>query len=61
MNNEEDSSTENNSKKQRLDDNIHDMAITNLPGSLELTASGSVRDIKMKKQILQSPTVLLTG
>lgn len=44
-------------KKQRTED---ESAILTLPGSLELTASGSVRN-KTVKHILQSPTVLLTG
>jgi WD40 repeat protein len=43
-------------KKQRLDD----MALVTLPGSLELSASGTVRE-KVSKNILQSSTVLLTG
>jgi WD40 repeat protein len=43
-------------KKQRLDD----MALVTLPGSLELSASGTVRE-KISKNILQSSTVLLTG
>ena len=47
---------ETNTKKQRLDD----MALVTLPGSLELSANGSVR-AKTSKNILQSSTVLLTG
>lgn len=47
---------ETSTKKQRLDD----MALVTLPGSLELSANGSVRE-KALKNILQSPTVLLTG
>ena len=51
-----DEETSSSAKKQRIDD----MALVTLPGSLELTASGEVRDRKVKN-ILQSPTVLLTG
>jgi WD40 repeat protein len=47
---------ETSTKKQRLDD----MALVTLPGSLELSASGAVRE-KVSKNILQSSTVLLTG
>ena len=49
-----DEETSSSAKKQRIDD----MALVTLPGSLELTASGEVRDRKVKN-ILQSPTVLL--
>lgn len=51
-----DEETSSSTKKQRMDD----MALVTLPGSLELTASGEVRD-KAVKNVLQSPTVLLTG
>ena len=51
-----DEETSSSSKKQRVDD----MALVTLPGSLELTASGEVRD-RTVKNVLQSPTVLLTG
>ena len=47
---------ETSTKKQRLDD----MALVTLPGSLELSANGSVRE-KASRNILQSSTVLLTG
>jgi Prp8 binding protein len=48
-------------KKQRMDmESADETAITVLPGNQELTASGSVRD-KAVNNILQSPTVLLTG
>ena len=44
-----DEETSSSAKKQRIDD----MALVTLPGSLELTASGEVRDRKVKN-ILQS-------
>ena len=53
---ESDEETSSSSKKQK----VEDMALVTLPGSLELTASGEVRD-RTVKNILQSPTVLLTG
>lgn len=53
---DENSDDEASTKKQRGED----MALVTLPGSLELTASGTVRE-KTARNILQSPTVLLTG
>ena len=43
-------------KRPRMDE----LAVAALPGSLELTTSGAVRDV-IPQSILQSSTVLLTG
>lgn len=55
---DEDVDDESNSqlKKQRMDE----LAVATLPGSMELTSSGAVRNVA-PQSILQSSTVLLTG
>lgn len=55
---DEDVDDESNSqlKKQRMDE----LTVATLPGSMELTSSGAVRNVA-PQSILQSSTVLLTG
>jgi WD40 repeat protein len=55
---DEDVDDESNSqlKKQRMDE----LAVATLPGSMELTSSGAVRNVA-PQSILQSSTVLFTG